>query len=340
MFQDGHLAELLGVATPGPIVSFLPVLLIGILFGLAMDYEVFLVSRMREAYVRSGKPRESIVTGYGQSGRVVTAAAVIMTGVFAAFLLDPDPVVKSIGLSLAIGVLADAFVVRMTLVPAVMALLGHSAWKLPRRLERIVPSVDIEGERLAHSLEPSPRTRNPVPQRNPTKGVKMSTSTYAAAAPASTSRRMSLLGRTLGGMLAVAALVAAAVLLWPPSEADKARDDGEQMGQAVSQLYSANSASEVDAALAEVHTAAVDARDHAGDAVSTQVADQEDALNRAVDGFVGANTTDDAFEAELYEAELDTAVTDLTAQASDFRAEGPDVQQAYWEGFEDGLAGN
>ncbi len=156
VFQDGHLAELLGVATPGPIVSFLPVLLIGILFGLAMDYEVFLVSRMREAYVRSGKPRESIVTGYGQSGRVVTAAAVIMTGVFAAFLLDPDPVVKSIGLSLAIGVLADAFVVRMTLVPAVMALLGHSAWKLPRRLERIVPSVDIEGERLAHSLEPSP----------------------------------------------------------------------------------------------------------------------------------------------------------------------------------------
>ena len=110
---------------------------------------------------------------------------------------------------------------------------------------------------------------------------------------------MSLLGRTLGGMLAVAALVAAAVLLWPPSEADKARDDGEQMGQAVSQLYSANSASEVDAALAEVHTAAVDARDHAGDAVSTQVADQEDALNHAINGFVGANTTDDAFEAKL-----------------------------------------
>ena len=155
IFQDGNLADLFSVAQPGPIVSFLPVLLIGILFGLAMDYEVFLVSRMREAYVRSGDARGSVVTGYGQSGRVVTAAAVIMTAVFAAFLLDPDPVVKSIGLSLAIGVLADAFVVRMTLVPAVMALLGRSAWKLPRRLERVVPAVDIEGERLAHGL-PSP----------------------------------------------------------------------------------------------------------------------------------------------------------------------------------------
>jgi RND superfamily putative drug exporter len=156
VFQDGNMADLFSVAQAGPIVSFLPILLIGILFGLAMDYEVFLVSRMREAYVKSGNPRESVVTGYGQSGRVVTAAAVIMTAVFGAFLLDPDPVVKSIGLSLAFGVLADAFIVRMTLVPAVMALLGHSAWKLPRRLERIVPEVDIEGEKLAHSLEPSP----------------------------------------------------------------------------------------------------------------------------------------------------------------------------------------
>ena len=131
IFQDGNLADLFGVAQAGPIVSFLPVLLIGILFGLAMDYEVFLVSRMREAYVKSGNARESVVTGYGQSGRVVTAAAVIMTAVFAAFLLDPDPVVKSIGLSLAIGVLADAFVVRMTLVPAVMALLGRQRMEAP-----------------------------------------------------------------------------------------------------------------------------------------------------------------------------------------------------------------
>jgi uncharacterized membrane protein YdfJ with MMPL/SSD domain len=156
VFQDGNLAEALGVAQSGPIVSFLPVLLIGILFGLAMDYEVFLVSRMREAFVHSGDAREAVVTGYGQSGRVVTAAAVIMTAVFAAFLLDPDPVIKSIGFSLAVGVLVDAFVVRMTLVPAVMALLGRKAWTLPRRLERVVPEVDIEGEGLAKSLQPAP----------------------------------------------------------------------------------------------------------------------------------------------------------------------------------------
>jgi RND superfamily putative drug exporter len=157
VFQNGNLADVFAVAQTGPIVSFLPVLLIGILFGLAMDYEVFLVSRMREAYVHGASARESIVTGYGQSGRVVTAAAVIMTAVFGAFLLDPDPVIKSIGLSLAFGVLADAFVVRMTLVPAVMALLGDRAWKLPRRLERIVPDVDIEGERLTQSLQPAAR---------------------------------------------------------------------------------------------------------------------------------------------------------------------------------------
>jgi RND superfamily putative drug exporter len=155
VFQDGNLADLFAVAQTGPIVSFLPILLIGILFGLAMDYEVFLVSRMREAYVHSGDAREAVVAGYGQSGRVVTAAAVIMTAVFAAFLLDPDPVIKSIGLSLAFGVLADAFVVRMTLVPAVMTLLGDRAWRLPRRLERVVPDVDIEGERLSKSLQPT-----------------------------------------------------------------------------------------------------------------------------------------------------------------------------------------
>jgi RND superfamily putative drug exporter len=146
VFQDGNLNGLFDVAKAGPITSFLPVLLVGILFGLAMDYEVFLVSRMRENFVRSGRARESVIKGYGQSGRVVTAAAIIMIAVFGAFVTDTDPVVKSIGLSLAFGVLADAFIVRMTLVPAVMALLGKRAWWMPKRLERIVPDVDIEGE--------------------------------------------------------------------------------------------------------------------------------------------------------------------------------------------------
>jgi RND superfamily putative drug exporter len=137
-------------------VSFLPILLIGILFGLAMDYEVFLVSRMRERFVHTGEPRESIVSGYAQSGRVVIAAATIMIGVFGGFVLDIDPVIKSIGLSLAFGVLADAFIVRLTLVPAVMALLGRRAWWLPKRLDRAVPNLDIEGERLQRTLRRAP----------------------------------------------------------------------------------------------------------------------------------------------------------------------------------------
>jgi RND superfamily putative drug exporter len=156
IFQDGNLADLFGVSNPSPIVSFLPILLIGILFGLAMDYEVFLVSRMREAFVHGAKPRDAIVTGFGQSARVVVAAALIMIGVFGGFVLDNDPIVKSIGLSLAFGVLADAFIVRMTLVPAVMALLGRRAWWMPSRLGRLVPNVDIEGEKLLKGLEPAP----------------------------------------------------------------------------------------------------------------------------------------------------------------------------------------
>jgi uncharacterized membrane protein YdfJ with MMPL/SSD domain len=156
VFQDGHMAGLFNVSQEGPIVSFLPILLIGILFGLAMDYEVFLVSRMRERFVHTGEPRESIVSGYAQSGRVVIAAATIMIGVFGGFVLDIDPVIKSIGLSLAFGVLADAFIVRLTLVPAVMALLGRRAWWLPKRLDRAVPNLDIEGERLQRTLRPAP----------------------------------------------------------------------------------------------------------------------------------------------------------------------------------------
>jgi len=156
IFQDGNLADLFGVSNPSPIVSFLPILLIGILFGLAMDYEVFLVSRMREAFVHGAKPRDAIVTGFGQSARVVVAAALIMIGVFGGFVLDNDPIVKSIGLSLAFGVLADAFIVRMTLVPAVMTLLGRRAWWMPSRVGRLVPNVDIEGEKLLNRLNQAP----------------------------------------------------------------------------------------------------------------------------------------------------------------------------------------
>jgi uncharacterized membrane protein YdfJ with MMPL/SSD domain len=108
---------------------------------------------MREQFVKTGDARKSVLEGFAHSGRVVTAAAIIMIAVFAAFILDPDPTVKSIGLSLAVGVAVDAFVVRMTLVPAVMALLGRNAWRLPKRLGRILPDLDIEGEKLAHGLQ-------------------------------------------------------------------------------------------------------------------------------------------------------------------------------------------
>jgi uncharacterized membrane protein YdfJ with MMPL/SSD domain len=158
VFQDGHLSGLFDVAKTGPIVSFLPVLLIGILFGLAMDYEVFLISRVRESFVHSGEARKAIVTGYRHSGRVVIAAAAIMISVFGSYVLDVDPVVKAIGLSLAFGVLVDAFVIRLTLVPAVMALMGRSAWWLPGRIDQAMPNLDIEGERLEESFK-APRGR-------------------------------------------------------------------------------------------------------------------------------------------------------------------------------------
>ena len=156
IFQDGNLADLLGVSQEGPIVSFLPILMIGILFGLAMDYEVFLVSRMREAYVHGDDARQAIVTGFRHSGRVVTAAAIIMTSVFAAFLLDPSPIVKSIAVALAFGILIDAFVVRMTLVPAVMALMGKAAWWLPKGVDKRLPDIDIEGNKLLDGLRDAP----------------------------------------------------------------------------------------------------------------------------------------------------------------------------------------
>jgi len=148
VFQWGWLADLVGLDTPGPLVSFLPILLIGILFGLAMDYEVFLVSRMREDFVHGDTATQATINGMGHGARVVTAAALIMISVFGGFMLVDDPVIKSMGFALAIGVLIDAFVVRMTIVPAVMSLLGRAAWWLPRFLSRIMPNVDIEGEQL------------------------------------------------------------------------------------------------------------------------------------------------------------------------------------------------
>ncbi|MFE1437469.1 MMPL family transporter [Streptomyces sp. NPDC058739] len=156
VFQQGHLNGPLDVAAAGPVTSFLPVLLTGVLFGLAMDYEVFLVSRMREHYEHSKDPAEAIAQGVARSARVVVAAALIMVAVFGGFIFNDDPIVKSIGFALAFGVFIDAFVVRMTLVPAAMALLGRRAWSMPRWLGRLLPDVDIEGARLPAATPAGP----------------------------------------------------------------------------------------------------------------------------------------------------------------------------------------
>lgn len=148
VFQWGWLSSLLGIGTTGPIMSMLPILLIGVLFGLAMDYQVFLVSRMREEYVHGQPPRQAMVTGFSHSARVVVAAALIMASVFAGFVFADSDLIQSIGFALAFGVAVDAFVVRMTIVPAVLALLGKHAWWLPKWLGRILPNIDVEGERL------------------------------------------------------------------------------------------------------------------------------------------------------------------------------------------------
>jgi RND superfamily putative drug exporter len=162
VFQYGHLGHLVGAAAAVPIVSFVPVLLVGVLFGLAMDYEVFLISRMRESFERDGDPGTAVAAGLQRSGRVVCAAALIMTSVFAGFIPADDPIVKSIAFALTAGVLLDAFVVRLTIIPAVMALLGRSAWRLPARVDRILPHADIEGASLPARAQASP---DQVPSR-------------------------------------------------------------------------------------------------------------------------------------------------------------------------------
>ncbi|MGY4979333.1 MMPL family transporter [Streptomyces sp. 900105755] len=163
VFQYGHLNGPLAIPSAAPVASFLPVLLIGVLFGLAMDYEVFLVSRMREHHENTLDPLQAVVHGVARSGRVVSAAALIMAAVFAGFIFNEDPVIKSIGFALAIGVLVDAFVVRMTLVPAAMALLGRRAWSLPRWLDRALPDVDIEGANLPDHTTGKDAARTEVP---------------------------------------------------------------------------------------------------------------------------------------------------------------------------------
>ncbi|BBH70066.1 membrane protein [Actinoplanes sp. OR16] len=151
IFQWGWLGGLFGVHDPGPVLSFLPTILIGILFGLAMDYQLFLVSGMREAYAHGAPARLAVRQGLHAGRTVVTAAAIIMISVFGGFIFSHTTMIRSLGFGLAFGVLADAFLVRMLVIPAVMHLLGKSAWWIPRWLDRILPDVDVEGAALERS---------------------------------------------------------------------------------------------------------------------------------------------------------------------------------------------
>ncbi|QFZ20613.1 MMPL family transporter [Saccharothrix syringae] len=153
VFQWGWLGPVFSAPQGNPMLSLLPVLIVGILFGLAMDYQVFLVSRMHEAHVRGLDPVEAVMDGFGRTAVVVVSAATIMTAVFAGFALSPSSLIGSIGLALTAGVVADAFVVRMIVVPALLTLLGRRAWWLPGWLDRVLPHLDAEGRALD---EPSP----------------------------------------------------------------------------------------------------------------------------------------------------------------------------------------
>ena len=168
VFQWGWGASLIGVHETVPIMPLAPMLMFAILFGLSMDYEVFLMSRVREQYLKHRSPDRAVVEGVGSTAKVITSAALIMISVFASFILDVDVTTKMFGVGLAVAVFLDVTLVRMVLVPAVMSLLGHRAWWLPTWLDRRLPTIDIEGgshdgdEPEAHLPEPVEPERVPA----------------------------------------------------------------------------------------------------------------------------------------------------------------------------------
>lgn len=160
IFQEGTFGL---IADPQPIISFLPIMLIGLVFGLAMDYQVFLVTRMREEYVHGKSPTEAMIAGYHHGARVVTSAAIIMISVFGSFLLESDVTAKSMGFALACGVAIDAFVVRMVLVPALLVIMGKRSWWIPKWLNHILPDIDVEGAKLRELRQFDHAEREPQP---------------------------------------------------------------------------------------------------------------------------------------------------------------------------------
>jgi RND superfamily putative drug exporter len=165
VIQEGHLMSLTGLDKTGPIETFVPPIAFAILFGLSMDYMVFLTSRIREEHVHGLKTREAVEHGIAAIGRVIVAAAIIMATVFTAFILTPDRISKEFGLLLAFAILTDALVVKMTLIPAFMTLLGEKSWYIPRWLDKLLPNITIEpphdGEREAVPERPAPAPGQP-----------------------------------------------------------------------------------------------------------------------------------------------------------------------------------
>jgi RND superfamily putative drug exporter len=167
VYQWGWLGAIFGVDNPGAVLSFLPIILIGVLFGLAMDYQVFIASGMRESFMHGESARHAVRSGFSHAAAVVTAAAIIMVSVFSGFIFSHLNMVRPLGFAMAFGVLVDAFVVRMTIVPAVMYLLGDKAWWLPRWLDRILPDVDVEGARLRKASTTAAAASVPEPAEAP-----------------------------------------------------------------------------------------------------------------------------------------------------------------------------
>jgi len=161
IFQQGKLGL---IEDPQPLVSFLPIMLIGLVFGLAMDYQVFLVTRMREEFVHGKSPKDAMVSGYHHGARVVTSAAIIMISVFGSFILETDVTAKSFGFALAAGVAIDAFIVRMVVVPALLVIMGKWSWWIPKWLDRILPDIDVEGSKLEQLRNQGAETvKQPLP---------------------------------------------------------------------------------------------------------------------------------------------------------------------------------
>ena len=194
MFQWGNLASLFGVTATGPILPFLPIMLFAILFGLSMDYQVFLVSRMQEEWTRTQDNKLSVRRGLIGSGRVVMAAAAIMFSVFISFVFGDDNTIKMFGLALAIAVALDAFVVRLVLVPSLMTVLGRANWYLPGWLSKILPSVHIESEEEAAEIVDPLADDEPEPAQRLVSGRARSRGAARRARPGRPRRRVRAAG--------------------------------------------------------------------------------------------------------------------------------------------------